>query len=282
MSRRRTHRTSKYYSISNATCQDDSISFEALGLLSYCLSMPEDWEFHPKVIWKQRNCSRDKVYRMFNELISTFHCIRIQLPNPKARHLPGEVEYEFYDDIDVCKARIKELQNSENFITHGDNLKKCLRHPEYQDPKGWDPNSQEETKKTSNTNKTNNTKKTTTTTPTPSKEKVVVVVSSSEEEEAKCNECAEKMNKHLTEFSKSRNTSWRIAIKDLFYLCRVYGCNFVSDQLNYMINIQLDAERDEKITGKQRKTKPVDKPLPYLSKACKENYAKSFNNKDLK
>lgn len=130
--RMRTHK-SKYFTVSNTTAQDQTMSFAALGLLTYCLSKPGDWEFCPKQIWKERDCGRDKIYQLFNELIEKFHCIRIKKPNPKMPHLPGEIEYEFYDDIEDCKIRIEELEKVEKFIEHGYNLKKCLRSPEIQE-----------------------------------------------------------------------------------------------------------------------------------------------------
>jgi hypothetical protein len=154
MTRMRTHKTKKYFNISNITAQDHTLSFTALGLLTYCLSMPEDWEFYPKKIWKERKCGRDKIYGYFNELIKTYHCIRIKTPNPNAKGLPGEVSYELFDDIEDCKERIKQLQSTERFLEHGDNFKNKLRRPGGQVPVDQDPVDQYNTKDTMHTNKT--------------------------------------------------------------------------------------------------------------------------------
>lgn len=132
MTRMRTHK-SRYFSVSNETAQDQSISFEALGLLTYCLSKPENWEFHPKQIWKERKCGRDKIYCLFNELIEKFHCIRIKSPNPKHPNLAAEILYEFFDDTDDCKTRIKELEDLGEKLDHGYNRKKRPSDPENQD-----------------------------------------------------------------------------------------------------------------------------------------------------
>lgn len=144
----RTVRSSKYFTISNQTAQDPSLSFEALGLLTYCLSMPENWEFHPKVIWKERNTGRDAVYNAFNELIQSHHCIRVRKPNPKVKNLPGEIEYEIFDEPEDCKKRIQELDQTENFVEHKGNLKKCFRHPAFQDPDLADPENPDLLKET--------------------------------------------------------------------------------------------------------------------------------------
>lgn len=135
----RTHRKKGFFFMSNSTAQDNNMSLEALGLLTYCLSMPEDWEFYPKVIWKERKVGRDKIYGLFNELIKNYRCIRVKQPNPYAKHLPGRISYEIFDDPDDCKARIKELEKEDVFVESGDELKKSFRHPAFQEPKNTEP-----------------------------------------------------------------------------------------------------------------------------------------------
>jgi hypothetical protein len=77
-----------------------------------------------------------------------YRCIRIKIPNPKAPNLPGIVEYEIYDEPEECKKRIIELENTEKFLDTGDNLKKCFRHPAFQDPETQDPENPYITKET--------------------------------------------------------------------------------------------------------------------------------------
>lgn len=159
MTRIRTHKKNEYFIISNATAQDDSLSLGALGLLTYALSMPESWDFYPKVIWKKRNISRDAIYGLFNELIQSYHAIRIRHPNPKAPNLPGEVEYEIFDDIEDCKNRIKELENTKVFLEHGGNFNKCFRRPEIRYTEAGDPVGQYNTNETGiHTKETSSTK----------------------------------------------------------------------------------------------------------------------------
>jgi hypothetical protein len=129
----KTHRA-PFCIVSNKTAQDGNLSFKALGLLTYCLSMPDTWVFKPKVIWKQRQCGRDFVYTGFRELIEKYHCIRITSKNVNNKNLrSGGVSYEIFDDKDLCKARIKELEFCEDHVEHADNFKKCLQRPEMQE-----------------------------------------------------------------------------------------------------------------------------------------------------
>lgn len=139
MTRCRTHAKKEITIISNSTAQADYLSWDSLGLLTYCLSMPQTWDFYPKQIWKRGRSGRDKIYRMFNELIEHGHCIRIRKPNPKMVHLAGEVEYEIFDDPKDCLIRAIELSETERFIECKEDFKKYLRHPPFQDPEKTDP-----------------------------------------------------------------------------------------------------------------------------------------------
>ena len=58
-----------YAQIPNETLQDARLSFEARGLLSLMLSLPEDWGFNNEWLMKQsQNCKKVKLTRMLKEL----------------------------------------------------------------------------------------------------------------------------------------------------------------------------------------------------------------------
>lgn len=188
MSRMRTHKK-KFTIISNDTIQGCSLSLEAIGLLTICLSMPEEWEFHPKQMWKKGYCGRDKLYRVFNELIEAGHVIRIRerQTKPGMQHLPGAASYEIFDDVDACQSRYKELHENNDrglFIEASSKFKNkpkssstdCFEgNPGIQDPHFQDPHFQDIYKET--LKKEILYKKTTTMRPSPSKIAASVVVS---------------------------------------------------------------------------------------------------------
>ena len=60
--------SSEYVQIPNATMQDNSISFEARGLLGMLLSMPVHWEVHKSWVSSQSKAGKDKVNSIFKEL----------------------------------------------------------------------------------------------------------------------------------------------------------------------------------------------------------------------
>lgn len=61
---------SRFTLISNEVIQDASISFAARGLLTYLLSLPENWELNVKDLIQRSPAGRDAVYTLLNELIT--------------------------------------------------------------------------------------------------------------------------------------------------------------------------------------------------------------------
>lgn len=73
-----------YYMASRATSQDKALSYEALGILHYVLSKPDDWEIQPTDL-ERKDCGRNRVYRLLNELIASNYIERIYNRDKKGR-----------------------------------------------------------------------------------------------------------------------------------------------------------------------------------------------------
>jgi len=82
-----------YFLVRRDTAQDDSLSWEALGLLVYVLSKPDDWSVRPADL--RQRCGRDKVYKILNELIQHRYVKRVESVDEKGRHL--STDYEIYE-----------------------------------------------------------------------------------------------------------------------------------------------------------------------------------------
>lgn len=102
-----------------------------------------------------------------------------------------------------------------------------------------------------------------------------VVVVSEEETKQKNIENAQAMHLFLIDFSKKRFAGWKISQYDLLQLINRQGVRYVTDQLNYMCDVQLASEKDLELPYKKRKTCPIDNPAIYLIHACLNNYARS-------
>lgn len=53
--------------VARGVAQETTLSYEALGLLTYLLSKPDDWTVVPESLTR-KGCGRDKVYKLLNEL----------------------------------------------------------------------------------------------------------------------------------------------------------------------------------------------------------------------
>jgi len=54
--------------IPNVTINDDRLSWEAIGLLTFLLSKPDNWIISPAHLMKQRGAGRHRIYKVLNEL----------------------------------------------------------------------------------------------------------------------------------------------------------------------------------------------------------------------
>ena len=79
-----------YAQIPNETLQDARLSFEARGLLSLMLSLPEDWGFNNEWLMKQsQNCKKVKLTRMLRELSDCGYLVQKAKRSKDNRRLDG-------------------------------------------------------------------------------------------------------------------------------------------------------------------------------------------------
>lgn len=92
-------RTSKdkdhpYVMLNKTFLHDPNLSLKAKGLLAYCMSMPDGWEFHINQMITVLKEGRDALNSAFNELIKYGYCIR-QQKRQKGKFDSGE--YVLYE-----------------------------------------------------------------------------------------------------------------------------------------------------------------------------------------
>lgn len=76
-------RTSKdkdhpYVMLNKMFLEDHNLSLKAKGLLAYCMSKPDGWQFHVNEMTKVLKEGRDSINSAFRELIKYGYCIRKQ------------------------------------------------------------------------------------------------------------------------------------------------------------------------------------------------------------
>jgi hypothetical protein len=92
---RRQH-NSRFASLPNAIWEDPSVSVEAKGVLGYLLSRPHNWNVRPYQVGQVLNIGKDKLQRIFQELISAGYVTREQ--NRDEAGSFGSMEYIVRDE----------------------------------------------------------------------------------------------------------------------------------------------------------------------------------------
>jgi hypothetical protein len=92
---RRQH-NSRFASLPNAIWEDPCVSVEAKGVLGYLLSRPHNWNVRPHQVGQVLNIGKDKLQRIFQELISAGYVTREQ--NRDEAGSFGNMEYVVRDE----------------------------------------------------------------------------------------------------------------------------------------------------------------------------------------
>ena len=111
----RSARTGNFTVLGNIIFADNALSFEAMGLLAYLLSKPDNWSIHPRALSKATEGSDQrrgmgKIYDLLNVLIAAGYVVRFKRAN-------GEVDYIVYDEPvrdDMASNPNQENPNQEN------------------------------------------------------------------------------------------------------------------------------------------------------------------------
>lgn len=67
-----------YVVINKEALEDKNLSFKAKGLWAYCMSRPNDWEFHVSHLAKISKDGEDSIYSAIKELVDNGYCEKVQ------------------------------------------------------------------------------------------------------------------------------------------------------------------------------------------------------------
>jgi len=84
----------QYFAMRNKEAQRSDLSYEALGLLTYLISLPDDWEINVTSLQRASFAGRDKVRRMVKELLQAGYLRLVQVQDDKGRF--SNTYYEAY------------------------------------------------------------------------------------------------------------------------------------------------------------------------------------------
>lgn len=98
-----------YTQVRNETVRDASLSFGALGLLTYIFSHSDSWKIFPRTLWKERKEGLTRIYTLFNELIEAGYATRLVYREKKTNGKFGQqmFGYAFFE----VKASQEDINN---------------------------------------------------------------------------------------------------------------------------------------------------------------------------
>ena len=92
----------KFVTICTAPLEDPSLSWKAKGLWAYCMSRPNDWEFHTSHLKTVSLDGRDSVLSTLRELIKAGYCKRTMITRENGQY--QGVDYEIYETKEIEQA----------------------------------------------------------------------------------------------------------------------------------------------------------------------------------
>lgn len=101
-----------YAMINKKALWDSRLSLEAVGLWSRLLSRPDDWRVSVCELVKSCGCSKDRIYRILNELIDNGYAYRHQMKSNSGKFDPIEF---FVFEISKSAEEIKEMFPQQDF-----------------------------------------------------------------------------------------------------------------------------------------------------------------------
>ena len=99
--------------IPNITANDEQLSIDALGMLVFLLSKPNDWQVNVANLRKRFGIGRDRAYAILKELEAAGYVQKSQ-PKRGASHQFSSVEYTVFDTPETAKAETVDEPLPEN------------------------------------------------------------------------------------------------------------------------------------------------------------------------
>lgn len=92
--------------ISKKMLNDKDLSPKSKGVLCYLLSLPDNWQAHPRQVADALGIGKEQIYTILKELIKTGYALKKEIRNEKGRF--GHVIYEFFEEKLPEEERFKE------------------------------------------------------------------------------------------------------------------------------------------------------------------------------
>ncbi len=111
----RINKTDNFVILNRHLLENSELSFEARGLLACMLAKPNNWIFHISYFVKNSSAGRDKVRRIFNELIKFGYIVKSEHRSGKGHF--SSPKYTVYESPLSSDTSTKIIPKSENPLT---------------------------------------------------------------------------------------------------------------------------------------------------------------------
>lgn len=242
-----------YVMLNKGLLQDPDLSWAAKGLLSYLISLPNDWRVqvsHLSKIYGGKGGGEKAIYALLKELIEAGYCEKVQLKNESGYH--SGVDYHI-TEFKKCLGHSPQGDAAQGVLLEGVLLEVGTTNKEVL-----------QKNKTTTTNEQSSSFLT-------SEEK--------KQEPSRNSSFEEKIKSFFAKIIQEHKLPWKIRDCIIYSLSNQYPKEYLSDQIDYMWNQQKKSIKDSRNMNKKNPKKNIDDPETYLKMSCQMNWASSEHSK---
>lgn len=123
------NRESPYTQLNKAVLQDPNLSLRSKGLWAFCLSHPDNWQFHVQELITRCQEGRQAIYSAIKELIKNGYALRVDYQKRENGKLKGGgVEYLFFEFKATEEDKAKYTEEIKNSLRHVDSWNASFRN----------------------------------------------------------------------------------------------------------------------------------------------------------
>lgn len=126
--------TGNFTVIGNTPMNDEHLTAEALGVLCYLRSRPDDWKVIPPQLGKRFRCGRDRIQRILRELIESAYIVRSKQTRDPETERWSPIEYMVYDDCHESPVPEKPLTDAPVTGNEAALIRTVPKRPDAQNP----------------------------------------------------------------------------------------------------------------------------------------------------
>ena len=123
---KRQKKETNYTILDNTFIKDTNLSWKAKGVMTYLLSLPDDWELHISELQNHATDGRESLQKVLRELVEKGYLIKEQTRNEK-----GVFQSNKFIIVEKPSTENQQLQNTNRLNTNNNNYEKTKEEKTY-------------------------------------------------------------------------------------------------------------------------------------------------------